>query len=250
MRKAIGMPYPLHQWTMNQMMDGLLEHPEVIEQAKATHAKALEKRIKHRNGTTESDAAAEVRAIKEARKPMRALSVVERDKKAERGTEVHEAIALGKDLKELDESLVPFVENYARAVIELGLQPLLAERQVFNKSMGYAGSFDLVGRLAKRPASPIAVIDLKTGNTYPEHAIQGYSYLKGEFVGAGDLVDHEATKVFRQASQVGILRLGEGAGDYEYIDVKLDEKLHRAWFAVCVLSNWFVTTPTVKEVSV
>jgi hypothetical protein len=227
MRKVLGLPYPLHHWIINQTLDGILRDPGLVT----------------RGVDMENE-----KQVKEARKVLRALGTVERDKAANRGTDVHAAIAAGASLGAVEPELRPYVEQYANAVITLGIQPLLVEKQVFSQSMGYAGSFDLVARLLKVPGRPVAVIDLKTGNAYTEHALQAYSYFKADFVAEGDVIDTVATALFKQADHVGILRIG--ADDWHYHDIRLDQRLHKAWHSMCLLSQWMLTHPSLTELEV
>jgi hypothetical protein len=220
MRKVLGMPYPLHNWVLNQMMDAVIAHPGIIRVAP---------------GESNDD----------ARKRMRAAATVERDRAAERGTEVHAAIASGRPIHEAPEELRPFIHSYAKAVLDLSIKPLLTEKQVFNKTMGYAGSFDLLAMVKGVPT----VIDLKTGKgIYPEHALQGYSYLKGEFVAEGGVIDDAATDMLKTAKAVAVLHLTEEG--YAYHEVRIDKALDRAWYATCVLAQFFIHNKTLETLEV
>ena len=175
----------------------------------------------------------------------------ERDKAAERGTEVHGFIADGVSLERINAEapeLGPYVSSYAQAVIALGLKPVLVERQVFNKTLGYAGSFDLAATLRARN-DRLYVVDLKTGkNTYAEHAIQVQQYKDAEFIGEDDKVDEEATRIFKQADGMGILHIT--ADGWEFHDIKPTAELKRAGRDMARLARFFVTNPTIETLEV
>jgi hypothetical protein len=215
MRKSLGMPYSLHRWVMKQTLEAVQKDPDLLIR-----------------GEKETDANVRTRIVKAGESA--------RDIAAERGTEVHGLIAAGTPIKDVPKELQPYVEQYARAVIALGIKPLLVERTVFNDQYNYAGSFDLLATLRSKD-NRVYVIDLKTGkSTYPEHALQGYAYLKAEFVGKQpDKVDEKATALLKKATGVGILRIGPDAWDFH--DVRIDKNLDLAFRAMATFAKWTVT---------
>src|SRR6266508_1077439 len=61
---------------------------------------------------------------------------------------------------------------------------LLAERTVYSRRYGYAGTFDL---LATLPGLGVVLLDVKTGNrVYPEVCLQLAAYAAGDFIGDPD----------------------------------------------------------------
>jgi hypothetical protein len=230
LRKVLGMPYNLHRWVLKQTLEVVQKDPGVLERGT-------------RKGKPETDA--------NIRGRISELGMAERNASAERGTAVHAAISDGLPLADLDPELVPFVEAYARAVIALGITPILSERQVFNDTYGYAGSFDLFASVRAYHGKK-TVIDLKTGKgTYSDHALQGVAYLNGEFIGENDKRDEEATRLFAEANGVAILHLhpDEGVG-WTYHDVDITPRLTQAFKAEAVLAKWMVDFPTIETLEV
>lgn len=231
MRKALGMPYNLHRWVVRQTLEAVQRDPNIL----------LPQEVK--KGKMETPANVRGRIGREAMK--------ERDYKAERGSDVHEYIANGTPLSMVPKELQPFVESYANAVIQLGIKPLLAERQVFSDRYGYAGSFDLLATMRAFDGDA-HVVDLKTGSgTYNEHALQGYAYMKADFVGENDKVDETATEMLKHATGVGVLHLhpGEGKG-WTYHNIRIDKALDQAYRALCVISRWMVKFPDIESLEV
>lgn len=86
-----------------------------------------------------------------------------------------------------------------------GAEVLSREGQVFNLTVGYAGSYDMIVRL---PDGRIVIVDIKTGDrTYYDHVIQQAAYEHAEFVGRDDVVDEATTALLRQVSGCAILHL-------------------------------------------
>lgn len=214
MRKSLGIPYTLHRWVMKQTLEAVQKDPSLIVR---------------RDGETLANVRTRVMKAGES----------ERDKAAERGTEVHDIIASDTLLRDVPPELRPYVEQYARAVIDLGIRPLLVERTVYNDRYGYAGSFDLLAQV-KSHGDRIYIIDLKTGKgTYPEYALQVYAYLKGEFIAHGDRVDEKATSILKKAEGAAILHITPDK--YEWHPIRCDATLDRAYRSLGTLSNWVVT---------
>ena len=99
-----------------------------------------------------------------------------------RGTDVHDVamrLAAGQEVQVPDE-LAGHVDAYLRFVDEWQPVELLVEAPVFHRTMHYAGTLDLVARLAD---GNNWLIDWKTGGTgiYPEAALQLSAYRNAEF---------------------------------------------------------------------
>ena len=227
-RKVLGMAYNLHEWVLKQLALGVIANPEDAIQRPGELIEDVVRRVK-----------------KHATK--------KRDESAERGTTVHGLIAGNTDLSDWPTELRPYVISYAQAVIDLGIKPLLVERQVFNTRYRYAGSFDLLAYVKKYDKSYI--VDLKTGSgTYPEHAIQCLCYLWGNFVatthedGKPDSVDEGATALLHEARGIGILHITPDG--YTFHDIAITAKLEQAYKAQCVLAHWYGTVRTIEELEV
>lgn len=228
MRKVLGMPFNLHRWVLKQTLEAVQKDPSLLDKV------------------DKKDTPASIRG-----RIMRA-GMSERDKAAERGTDVHEAIATGQKTEDLPAELQPFVQQYAQAVIALGLKPLLAEKQVFSDRFGYAGSFDLLATLRARDNRPF-IIDLKTGKgTYPDHALQGIAYLAADFIGEDDKVDDVATDILKSIQQenpgVGILHLRPDS--WEFHEVRVDDELKRAFMAQARLAMWMAKYTDITQLEV
>lgn len=227
-RKVLGMAYRLHEWVLKQLALGIIANPEDAIQ---------------RPGELIEDT---IRRVK-------AHATAKRDAAATRGTTVHELIAGETPLDDWPDELRPYVRSYAQAVIEYGIRPILTERQVFNTKYRYAGSFDLLAYVKRYDHS--AIIDLKTGSgTYPEHALQDLSYLRGDFVatshidGEPDSIDEGATALLKEAKGIGILHITpEGFG---YHNIAITPRLEQAYKAQCVLAHFYGTVADIGELEV
>jgi hypothetical protein len=227
LRKVLGMPFNLHNWVLKQTLEAVQRDPSLLVPQDTGKGK--------RKPIMESPANVRGRIMR--------AGMAERDRSAERGTEVHAAIANGLPLSYVPAELQPYVEQYANAVIALGLKPLMVERQVFNKTYGYAGSFDLMASMRSK-GNRRYIIDLKTGKgTYAEHALQGMSYLDGEFVGEDDRIDKQATDLLHTATDIGILHLRPDG--WEFHDIPVTNELRQTQRAMATLAHWFVKHPTI-----
>lgn len=106
-------------------------------------------------------------------------------KKAEAGTNVHEAVEAWLTGAHRDDSPTEadHVEQFAAMWARMGFALRYAEAQVFNLGVGYAGSVDVI---AEREGE-VWVLDVKTGKgPYPEHALQLSAYAHAEQVARTD----------------------------------------------------------------
>lgn len=104
----------------------------------------------------------------------------EKDRAANRGTEVHdlaEKLVRGEEIEVPDE-LAGHIESYCRFLDEFQVQPVLVEVTIVSHQYGYAGTLDLIAdfpTLGKR-----LLVDLKTNRSgiFGETALQlaGYRY--------------------------------------------------------------------------
>ena len=229
LRKVLGMPYNLHNWVVKQTLEAVQKDPDLLTPLDTGKGKRKPKMETPANVRTR----------------IKRVGMKERDKSAERGTDVHEAIANGVPLDRLPAELVPYVEQYANAVIALGIKPLMSERQVFNKRYGYAGSFDLMASLRSKDNRRY-IVDLKTGKgTYPEHALQGMAYLDGEFVGEDDRIDRAATDLLHTATDIGILHLRPDG--WEFHDIPVTDELRQTQRAMAVTAQWFAKNTDISQ---
>lgn len=128
-------------------------------------------------------------------------------KASARGTAVHRIIEFdltgGVDEESIDARLWGYVVAARKFISEFGLKPERVENRVYDIRYGYAGTFDVVGKLSDGAE---AIVDWKTGLLLPGHRVQmaGYAHGTGEplryrrlLVGLradGDYTVNEATR--------------------------------------------------------
>lgn len=216
-RNLAGMPHPLANWRTNQ----------VIERAMTKYADLGE-------------------MLRDGRDPkavaswLRAATNEKRDLAAKLGIDVHDAASKGITLDKATPEVAPFLLQYQKWQEYTGIEVLLSERQIWNESIGYAGTFDLIGRF-KRTKKTV-MIDLKTGKgTYPEHAIQLEAYARGEFIGEDDVIDTAATDLLQSVELRAVLHLRADGWTMKFIPAS-----ERTWIAfrgLLVFANWAYMNP-------
>ncbi|WP_455951391.1 hypothetical protein [Arcanobacterium haemolyticum] len=131
----------------------------------------------------------------------------ERDKAAVRGSEVHglaeNLITTGEiALTQGQESLLPWVQNYADLLEKYDIKPLLAEAQLASRDHWYAGTADLIAKIGEETW----LLDLKTSKSiYGSYALQCAAYAKAEFY----LDEHGDEKPLPHIEKIGVIHLGE-----------------------------------------
>jgi hypothetical protein len=180
-RKMAGQSMNLVQWQINQ----------VIQRA-MTENETLERMLRESPDNVTASW-------------LRKATTAARDKAADIGTQVHDAAASGLRLDQVGPEVGPMLRQYRSWIEDTGANPLAVEKQVFNLSVGYAGTFDMIARF---PNGQLWMIDLKTGKgTYPDHALQLEAYARAEIVGEDDQIDREATDLLKQVKGRAILHL-------------------------------------------
>jgi hypothetical protein len=108
----------------------------------------------------------------------------ERDKAGVRGTAVHalaEKIIYGTPVDVPDE-LYPYVDGYVRFLDSFHVNPVLIERTVANRELGYAGRFDAIAELPTLHGEDPVMVDIKTSNgVYRETKAQCAAYSLADF---------------------------------------------------------------------
>lgn len=229
-RRLIGMPFTLHQWSLSQVIDrAIVDHDKVGEML-ARPRRPRERKVAENT-------------LKEVRQHLRAAATEERDVAGDRGTRIHDAIATGLTLDSLDPDVVGPVAQYHDAVQSLGATVLLSERQVFNLRYGYAGTIDALWHLTPFPSRPVlpgggvCVVDYKSSKgVYLDHAVQLIAYSMGEFVGENDKVDAGATQLLQQAAGMAILHLTDT--DWELIEVEADRTLFEGFVGALAFATF------------
>jgi hypothetical protein len=223
-RRLAGIPHGLHQWALNQIINRVLDDAPSIA---------------NRLGSGDPG---EVALVRHA---LRQAATEERDKAAQRGTAVHEAAASGKSLADVGSDIAPHLRQYLDWREKSRVEVLASEFQVWNPTVGYAGTCDLLGRF---PDGSTWVIDLKTGKgVYGEHALQLMAYLMAEFVGADDVVDEGLSRELGLAKGIAVLHLGSDS--WEFYSLRPDPATWDAFRGLLTFGVWMAGHPGIADVS-
>ena len=129
----------------------------------------------------------------------------ERDKAGIRGTAVHdlaEQIIHGTPVDVPDE-LYPYVDGYVRFLDAFHVTPLLVEKTVAHRGLGYAGRFDAIVQIPGLHGTDPIMVDLKTSNgVYRETKAQCAAYSLADFYVEDKATDVELALPEIQASYV------------------------------------------------
>lgn len=113
---------------------------------------------------------------------LRSLPNKTRDDAGVRGTEIHalaEQVIHGTEI-DVPDRLWPYIDGYIKLLDDWGVQPVLTERSVANKTHWYAGRFDGVVRIP-RLCDGLILWDLKTARgIYGETALQTAAYASAQ----------------------------------------------------------------------
>lgn len=223
-RRLAGLPWGLHEWALGQL---------------ATFAIDNIAELYTRLGSGTPGVAAVVRH------ELRGAATAERDRAANLGSAVHEAAAAGKALTDVSADIAPRLRQYQAWLAESRAEILGSEFQLWNLTVGYAGSADLLCRF---PDGSIWVIDIKTGKgTYAEHVLQLVPYLMAEFVGSDDVQDDRLTGYLRQARGVALLHLTDAGWEFRSLEATGD-----AWAAfrgLLEFGMWMTGHPDIESVT-
>ncbi len=224
-RRMAGLPFGLHNWVINQVVD------RAMSGVASDYARL-------------SSGDAGMAAV--IRHELREAATAERDRAASKGTAIHEAAAAGLALTDVGPDVAPHLEQYYAWLAASKVEIVAAECQVFNLTVGYAGSIDILGRF---PDGSVWVIDIKTGKSIvAEHLLQLQPYAKAEFVGNDDVVDEEATEYLNAATGVALLHLD--AGGWEFISLAADEESWRAFRGLYAFGMWMQGHKDIESITV
>ena len=248
-RRMAGVPFNLVQWQISRIVGRAVgrvdsKTKEFIPGRFDELTAMMTRERKPRERVLEKNRA------KEAGTWLRAAATEERDAAAALGTAVHDAAAQGltpADLPEvwsfrkdgvdvgvLGEEMKPRLAQYLDWLEVSGMTLVLSERQAFNLTLGYAGSFDLIARA--RDGS-LWLIDIKTGKgTYSDHVLQALAYLMAEFIGSDDVVDEGATQLLHRVSGIAILHLADEG--WEFIEPVADPEAWGAFRGLLRFATW------------
>lgn len=222
MRRLVGMPYPLAQWMQDQAIKAAMANESLI------------------GNMLQAD------GPEQTAKWLRKIAMGERDDAANKGTAVHDAAALKLMPSAVPTEVAGPLMSYYDFLGYSGAQEIFAERQVFNLTLGFAGSIDSllkIGRpLFKRPRK--LVVDYKTGKgIYADHALQLMSYAMGEFIGQDDVIDQAATAELLSADGLALLHLTDTS--WELIEIQPTPALFDAFKAMVTFAAWQRDNPSI-----
>lgn len=217
-RRMAGLPFGLHNWTLNQVINHALDNlPE----------------LSRRLGSGDPG------VLQVLRHELRGAATAERDKAAKLGTAVHDAAASGLALTQVPAEVAPRLRQYMAWLRASGAEVIGSEFQVFNLTVGYAGSVDLLVRF---PNGQVWLVDLKTGRgIYSDHSLQVVAYAGAEFVGADDIVDEDLTRLLQQVRGVAVLHLSDAGWSFHAI--RWDSETWRAFCGLLEFATWSHTHP-------
>ena len=228
LRRMAGLPFMLHQWTVSKVIErAVVEYP--LMQQMMERPRRPRERVRDKN------------VAKEVSRWLRSAATEERDSAAELGTLVHDLAVARTPLAQVDPDARPYLAQFYDWLRASGVNIIATEQQVFNLTVGYAGTFDL---LCEWPDGIIDVIDIKTGRgTYTDHALQLVSYALAEFVGFDNVIDVPLTKALHNASSMSLLHLSETS--WEYQRVPATAELFAAFKGLCTFATWAAGNPDI-----
>lgn len=213
LRAIAGVKTQIHGWALDGMVT------EAIRMS-TTIAAAV---------TTGNDA-----AIDWVRAKLWEASIEERDRPARLGTKVHLAVETGVDPDHADADIAAKLASFHHWLRVSGARILRHEYQVYNLTVGYGGTVDL---LALLPDGRIFVIDIKSGkHLWGEHALQVMGYLQAEFAGTDDVVDEGLTAFHRSAHGMAVLHLADDFWDFRAMTA--DQKTWAAFLGLHRFATW------------
>lgn len=213
-RRMAGLPFGLHNWTVNQVIDAAMLRVDEI--GRRLHA---------------ADADAQSAVV---RTELRAAGTAERDRAAQLGTAVHDAVARGARLEDLLPELRPRVRQARSWLATSGAEIVGSEFQVFNLTEGYAGTVDALVRF---PNGQLWLVDYKTGKgIYSDHALQVVAYVQAELVGSDDVVDEELSSLLGQVTGTAVLHLADD--QWAFHVVRYDQETWDAFRGLLRFAMW------------
>lgn len=151
------------KWAATQVATFVAENADAVEQLRALGERGM------------------VAALKE-------IPWKKRDDAATRGTTLHdyaEALLKGEEV-DVDDELVPVVENALTFMEDWRIEPIATECAVASREHWYAGTADLFANYTRPDTGHmgVAIFDWKSGKAlYPEYAWQLNAYAFAEFTG-------------------------------------------------------------------
>lgn len=234
LRSMAGMSFALHNWAVSRVVTRAVEDISGLNTILA-------------QGGDE--------AAKEAKRWLRSAATEERDRAADLGTRAHDACASGLEPGEVAPDVAPFVRQFRHWIEDEGIEIIAQEKQIWNLTLGYAGSFDL---LCRRRDGTICLVDLKTGKgTYSEHGLQAIAYAMGEFIGEDDQIDQRLTDLLYQVDEISILHLvpvlkGKqivGCDGWSEITLTRSPRMWQAFRGLLDFAKWLDANPHIDNIT-
>lgn len=222
-RRMAGLPFFLHEWTISQ----------VVGRAVERHAE-LGVMLTRDRAPREHHASLDAKRIREAKTWLRKAATEARDVAADLGTRVHDAAAKGVGITDADPDVAAKLHQYYNWLDESGAEIIASEKQVWNLTLGYAGTFDLLVRM---PNGDIYLVDLKTGKrTYSEHALQLIAYCMAEHIGEDNVIDEDLTTLLHSINGMALLHLGDE--QWKWQEIQPRPEMFRAFRGLLVFSKF------------
>lgn len=157
----------------------------------------------------------------------------DRDRKADLGTAVHEAIEayiLGKPMPPWAKGIEPRMRQFERFLADYEPAYEMTEASVYSRSQRYAGTLDAIMVIGKGPHQGRRFLnDVKSGKgVYPEVSLQMSAYRFADFIGLPDGSEAEMPTV----DGACVLHLPDAGHTYELVDVRADEDTFRSFLYV------------------
>jgi len=220
LRRLLGVPFPLATWMVEQVVKAAVNNSVALDAQVAEEGPDV------------------------AGKWLRTLGTSERDAAANRGTAVHEAAASGRAVMHVEPELQGPLSQFYDFITVTGAKIILQEQQVWNLTLGYAGSLDIGIEIEWGGVLRRLVVDIKTGKAvYVDHVLQLMGYGLGEFVGKDDVEDAKATKWLHSADGLAVLHLSDT--EWELIEVKVNPEIYEVFKAMVTFAHWQMATPTI-----
>ncbi len=150
-----------------------------------------------------------------------------RDTAADLGDLLHaavEAAATGRPRPDLPDHAAGYLVGFERFVADRTPGFLLAERTVYSRRYGYAGTFDAIATL---PGADVVLLDIKTGNrVYPEVCLQLAAYAAADFIGDPDGVTEQPLPELHAGA---VLHLRPGG--YQLLPIPISRAVLEAFLA-------------------
>lgn len=231
-RRMAGVPHNLSQWQLSQVILRAVTEADTLNAMLSRERKPRERVL-------------EANRAEEAGKWLRLAATEERDASSLLGIAVHDAAAQGLDPATVDPLVRPRLLQFRHWLSVARPRIVATECQVFNLTVGYAGTFDLLCQFSD---GSYWLLDLKTGKgTYPEHLLQLVMYLMAEFVGSDDVIDDKATADLHAVENIAVLHLADDHWEFKRLDATPD-----SWNAsrgLLAFASWMHEHPRIDSVT-